>query len=199
MIRSQECAILNSSDSWFGVFVLKKRKFLAMTFAEVLLTLIIIGVVMTLVIPTMSSHVEKEKTGIALQKAYTVVSNAFDIVVSENMDLDLTKISGDDFFRLYIYPKLNYQKSCSAQGMSSCFDSNAKNVPEKPTQAVILTDGIVIANNGYAVYVDVNGLEGPNVYGADIYDFEITNFSVQPRGNAVIIMADGWKVKSLNK
>ena len=56
----------------------------AFTLAEVLITLVVIGVVAAISVPTLMVNFQKEQTVVRLKKAYSVLFNAYNLSVTHN-------------------------------------------------------------------------------------------------------------------
>lgn len=101
--------------------MVKVRKNLAFTLAEVLITLGIIGVVAALTIPTLIQKADERATVTALKKSYSVVSNAYNLAVQENGTLDTWgMVVNDPEILNKLKPYLNVTKDCIA-GEQGCF------------------------------------------------------------------------------
>lgn len=130
-----------------SLFSLKKTAF---TLAEVLITLGIIGVVAAMTMPSVVNNVEEKQLQSALKKGYSEVSKDLDIV---------------DFNGLKTYKTYNKKSSL----FFNLFDDGQ----------FVLPDGALILINDSGpmlISIDVNGMnKGPNLYGRDLFTFEITN------------------------
>lgn len=137
----------------------------AFTLAEVLITLGIIGVVAALTIPTLVSKYEKRSTVAQLQKAYSILNQAYLFAKAEggdnillnningNYDMDgetsKQKISG--YMENYFLPHLKVQKNCGVSYDTHCFGFQHNNVNNDSTGIpwdkynVILQDGSFIS------------------------------------------------------
>lgn len=73
----------NSKTKKFNIFTYTKSAF---TLAEVLITLGIIGVVAAMTIPTLMKNQQEMATVVALKKAYSILTNAYNMAVQENGD-----------------------------------------------------------------------------------------------------------------
>lgn len=175
-----------------SLFSLKKTAF---TLAEVLITLGIIGVVAALTMPSVVNNVEGKQLQSALKKGYSEISQAFELMKSDigrdilpvdyppgtfakeykeyfvktlssnhsglvSKDLDIV-----DFNGLKTYKTYNKKNSL----ISNFFDDGQ----------FVLPDGALILINDSGpmlISIDVNGMnKGPNLYGRDLFTFEITN------------------------
>lgn len=96
----------------------------AFTLAEVLITLVIIGVIAAFTIPIFIQGQQERATVTALKKTYTTLSTAFSLAVEANgppRTWDL-KVYPDDFGKIIniIKPYLSITKDCS-DGTKGCF------------------------------------------------------------------------------
>ena len=167
----------------------------AFTLAEVLITLGIIGVVAAFTMPSVVNNVEGKQLQSALKKGYSEISQAFELMKSDigrdilpvdyppgtfakeykeyfvktlssnysglvSKDLDIV-----DFNGLKTYKTYNKKNSL----ISNFFDDGQ----------FVLPDGALILINDSGpmlISIDVNGMnKGPNLYGRDLFTFEITN------------------------
>jgi len=171
----------------------------AFTLAEVLITLLIIGVIASIVIPGIIQNSQNAELNAAFKKAYSTASTAWKLVVAENPSTytarggwsctwptgetqDYSFTDGrDDAFKA----KFNVVKSCTNQdgcwplnyeyynAYSMLGDSYAgTNSPKKFSW--ISSDGMCWAAPWYGVddahiLVDTNCTKGPNLIGKDIF------------------------------
>ncbi len=176
------------------MFIKYKRN--AFTLAEVLITLGIIGVVAALTIPTLFENYQKKQTVSKLQKAISVLNQAyklsFDDLGEPDSALDL---GAEEYFKTYWAPYIKVSTYCSKAadcGYKSnnpfiSLDNSNMNVGiadgKNSTRTAFLTpDGfmyiVYTANypNGskdpkpfYRVLVDINGSTPPNRSGNDVF------------------------------
>jgi len=104
----------------------------AFTLAEVLITLVVIGVVAALTIPTaISKYKEKEKQA-KVKKAYSTIANAMTRVKASGGDYVFTVTAGNDmnvmkdWFNTYLRPYLSISKVC--YDSPGCWNSGTKNM-----------------------------------------------------------------------
>ena len=177
------------------------KKANAFTLAEVLITLVIIGIVAAITVPTMITNSNERALKSALKKNHSVISQTlrnYYIDYGENISNDASsEISGNKFFTKYM-------------NISQVIDSDDYLKDVKYTtyggkelkamqfftknNTVILTDGSMLARYGagagtnrglIGVVVDVNGpFKKPNKLGRDTFFFTI--FSVSPINNITI-------------
>lgn len=179
-----------------------KKMYKGFTLAEVLITLGIIGVVAALTIPTLLQKADEAATVSALKKSYSTISNAYSQAVyelgpSENWGASLWDIG-------YVFLSyFNAKKTCK-QFNTGCTPGLYKNVYgvsynfSDNDSTAILNDGSLLFLDfqskkctdyngsgwlasvcGYA-YVDVNGYKKPNIFGKDLFIFNITKNGVVP-------------------
>ena len=150
---------------------------LAFTLAEVLITLVIIGVVAALTIPTAISKYRKTTVETSLKNSYSTLANAVKMSVTDNGDIsgwDYSIENYEDFLRKYIFPYVrNAKMNCYAYGSISDICK------------ITLANGTIWqlerfgSNNNFwtTVTVDINGDKKPNNPGYDIFAFHIFGYS----------------------
>lgn len=182
----------------------------AFTLAEVLITLLIIGVVASLVVPNLINDSQNEELNALLKKNYSAFTNAAKLMMNDyggnligvfNSEQDMYNKFGN-----YII----FSKICPA-GSTECFYAGTntwKNLygddgsyDHTTTRTGILNDGTAVRftfeslscatshgagspaefSCGY-VEIDVNGYKKPNIMGRDIFFFWITKTGVYPNG-----------------
>lgn len=208
------------------------------TLAEVLITLGIIGVVAAITLPTMIKNYQKQVTASKLKKVYTVLNQAFKLSETQHGEYQYWEnaedIGANEYFNKYLHPYMKVLKVCN-----SYYDCKYKNqypwklsngdmyqysfLSQNSRVAFIVTDGILInifiqSGENYEhidnkIFVDLNGGEGVNTFGKDVFIFQrtpsgliqpygigsnqtVTNNSCKNTGEycALKIMQDGWKI-----
>jgi len=209
----------------------------AFTLAEVLVTLGIIGVVSAMTLPTLVKNHQRQVYVTQLHKVYNEMSQAFEQVITDSNAVNLreSKYWREDnewFFRNYF----KTAKICSGNSVYDCFADEYKNMngdvirlrgfiatggdEEGNGTSAILADGASVFIGGkLTVVTDINGKQGPNILGRDLFDFGldengniyvegdiedlVSNFSTnctsavdQGRYGACLakIINDGWKM-----
>jgi len=164
----------------------------AFTLAEVLITLLIIGVIASIVIPGIIQNSQNAELKAAFKKAYSTASQAWKLVVAENPSTytgsggwppgaDAVDGRGDAF-----KAKFNVVKSCV--NATGCWPTNFEN-PGYPISTAadgsgsqpksfswISSDGMCWAAPWHGgddahILVDTNCDKGPNLIGKDIFSF----------------------------
>lgn len=94
------------------------------TLAEVLITLVIIGVIAAITIPTLMNKTNEQETVVAVKKAFSVISQAYQRIVAESGELNPSMLGDDNPQEKLgnIFAKqLNAQKVCGADSSGDCF------------------------------------------------------------------------------
>ena len=182
----------------------------AFTLAEVLITLVIIGVVATLTIPTAVSNYRKQEYVSRLKKTYSALAQVSSQIIAEQGSPINWVTSNDSVYKLY-KSKLVNVKDCDAG--SGCFEQkfarlNGSDFSDDwntiDGKKLILSDGTQLMIGGssaysisptcsltvlgetknvcIAFYVDVNGNKNPNRWGRDLFAFVLTPDGFYPSG-----------------
>ena len=196
-------------------------KKVAFTLAEVLITLGIIGVVAALTIPNVIKQYQDRVTVTKLQKAYSVLNQAFRQSENDNGSSEFwqetdeigTKAYFEKYWKPYfVEPQLcKTYKECgytsvapysykdgshSALGISSSrvFFKTADDVFYFFTDSTTGSSGNVVPLKN--VYIDINGAKAPNKFGEDVFVFNrVAGKGIMPDSYAAQIIAAGWKIK----
>ena len=187
-------------------FVLRGNK--AFTLAEVLITLVIIGVIGALTVPALIQNTRKQEYVSALKKAYSTFSQAAQQIIakegSPKCDDGGWGCSSAEISEQFI-KHLNILKDCGSG--AGCFPQGAyKQIDEihntsvwdnrKDMQKFILAGGMQTAvelidkncgqgnNNDLCAYIyaDLNGVKKPNIMGRDVFVFSLTEKGIRPTG-----------------
>lgn len=164
-------------------------KLKAFTMAEVLITLGILGVVITMTLPALIGHYQKKVTVEKLKTIYSKLSEVIKISETDNgvvNSWDYT-LSSDEFVKIYLAPYIkNFKINNSVWNFRSLNkatwggEDGSLNTTEYAKFS--LANGTLVAvrtsamDNGTSIiiYADTNGLTGPNVIGHDIFRMSIT-------------------------
>lgn len=166
------------------------------TLSETLITLIIIGVVAALTLPSLINTTGRKNLDAGLLKAYYTLNEALDLVKADTATLpkcyygynfetvskDTSKNDFSDcsYFYTKFVKKINTAKVCDG-GIGNCaytgFDSSGGGCNfGSGAGAFVTSDGMLFVlrqANSPTFLVDVNGQKGPNKWGYDIYTLSI--------------------------
>lgn len=190
-----------SLESLFKTHMAAQAARLAFTLAEVLVTLGIIGVVSAMTLPTLVKNHQRQVYVTQLHKVYNEISQAVEQVITDSNAVSLgeselakKEIDGAEYF---VRNYFKTSKICSTRSASDCFADSYKNINGGTVRirsfinpndgycaSALLANGAsvyFITNGGryyqWGIYtvVDVNGKQGPNILGRDLFDFVINN------------------------
>ncbi len=104
------------------------KKINGFTLAEVLITLVIIGIIAAMTIPSLMNKTNEQETVVAVKKAYSILGQAYQRMVAENGEfnssyfgstkLEITKNFGDEFVKYF-----NVQKNCKMETNTDCWST----------------------------------------------------------------------------
>lgn len=191
---------------------MKKVCLRAFTLAEVLITLVIIGIVAAITIPTLIQKQEEQQTVVALKKAYSTLSNAYNLAVKDDGTPDTWGLTGTtagaEKMLGEFSPYLKILKNCETS--SGCVpnykqfnNDDYTNIDNSWHAKAQLADGTLLIASPYnscdlynwgdipalqnvcgEFYVDVNGFKKPNMWGKDMFLFNLTKYGIIPAGTA---------------
>ena len=172
------------------------KKKLAFTLAETLITIGIIGIVAAMTIPTLITNYQKKQTVTKLQKAISVLNQAYKLSfddVGEPSAQEAYDMGSEQYFKTYWAPYIKTALICTTYQQCGYKElqpwktaSNKKNstgVVNSTHRATFYTsDGFLYviftgigktAEEGFiknnSIIVDLNGHEGPNRVGRDVF------------------------------
>jgi len=173
----------------------KLKKIMGFTLAEVLITLGIIGVVAAITIPTMITKNQEKQNLVKLKKAYAEIAQALKLAVNENgANINIsteTTERNHNLIENYFKPYMKIMDVCEPSS-SVCWTDEPKNGDGTSAHYAlntISTHYSFTTIGGYSVYfwtsrtdslsdntdiqmyIDVNGVRGPNTVGKDIFHF----------------------------
>lgn len=179
----------------------------AFTLAEVLITLGIIGVVAALTIPTLISEYQERANVTKMKKVYSTLTNAYQLYLVDNAPTGRLARTEEDAKKAFevFKPYLKVAKDCGTDLGEGCIYTGTykrKNGTDKDQAGttllpysdktyykVVLSDGASIWMRGsnsdkfnIDIFYDLNGAEGPNQWGHDLFEFLVTNEKVYPNG-----------------
>lgn len=211
---------LNVFENKFGVAIVEgathvnlpqSESRFGFTLAEVLITLGIIGIVAAMTIPNLITNYQKHVTVTKLQKAISVLNQAYKMSFDEVGEPSLTEsfaMGGQEYFNKYWAPYIKSSIYCTTYKQCG-YKSVApfKNVNGKPAGTAVVAvkeratfytpDGFLYilftsggGDNGevieiHYIIVDINGAEGPNKIGRDVFYLTRVNkdgAGIQPYG-----------------
>lgn len=176
----------------------------AFTLAEVLITLLIIGVVSSLVIPSLINNTQDAEFKTSWKKIYSVVDQATRQMMLDNGGTLKGLFNGDSLLMLTYSNYFSYSKKCvSSLGCwhlaNEWYWHNGSIINQNRYNGFIMNDGSFISpaymdtdcsSTLYSgsiqkcamMMVDVNGLKKPNKIDKDIYYIYILENRILPRG-----------------
>jgi prepilin-type N-terminal cleavage/methylation domain-containing protein len=169
----------------------------AFTLAEVLISLVIIGVIAAITVPTMIKNYQKEEIISKLKKVYSTLSQTTLKAMADNGPPEAWEINGSGTFNsakeavhTYLFPYLSVVKICEAnnnkdvckikiKGLNGTDVTNSKS-PSGTSYRFYLADGTFISTmtvkdskrTRLVMTIDINGTKGPNVMGKDVFRLE---------------------------
>jgi len=169
------------------------------TLAEVLITLLIIGVISSIVIPALISNTQDAELKTAWKKSFSDISHATKLLIMDNGGTmkGLCSTDGDQVcFRDKYLQYLNSIKSCTPAAIAgNCWHND--NTILQGSYVINGDDAGTILNNGTlltfdwnstsctgtncgTITVDVNGFKGPNKQDKDIFVTHIMSNIAKP-------------------
>jgi type II secretory pathway pseudopilin PulG len=186
---------------------LNNRKYIAFTLAEVLITLLIIGVVASLVIPNLYADFQEQMYSDAAKKAYATFSQTLSTMKS---NYDTSNIGHDSTNGVVLRNDFCNVMSCLKKGTDDTIWGTTVYKAYKGSSLTTFpvwsghSNRSTILNNGYYVFfwdgnsnctsspwgvgtlganicsemaVDINGSASPNMFGKDMYYFFIARIN----------------------
>lgn len=145
----------------------------AFTLAEVLITLGIIGVVAAITLPALTAKYKKQITATRLKSAYSILSQALTMSEVKNGQPEywIVPTTGNmlelkDYMMKYFAPYIKYTETGTKSGYFPIDNGNAPYLK--------LSNGTILyfhKGGGYDLIVDINGIDGPNKSGYDMFFF----------------------------
>ena len=185
------------------------RNYDAFTLAEVLITLVIVGVIASMTIPTLMNNTNKQEYASRLKKAYSTLSQATNRIITEQGNPKASiggwATSHQAVYDMYI-KYLSKAKECGVTKNKGCFsgtykrmDNTLANYETANRYAFVLADGTeVLVREEHSsdcshigsgsmdtcqyLCVDINGAKGPNAIGKDTFMFVLKNNGLFPAG-----------------
>ena len=160
---------------------MQKQK--AFTLAEVLITLVVIGIIAAITVPMIMANHRKTETASRLKKFYSTLSNAVKLAETE-MGLPLSEWLSSNNNLVLKYLNVTEVDPFDDSGYNAAkyiyYDGGMGN-SFAPSSAYILADGSVMGFDTVdTIYFDVNGDKKPNMPGRDIFFFTYVDNKVYP-------------------
>jgi len=178
------------------------------TLAEVLITLLVIGIVASIVIPALIQDAQDAELHTAWKKTYAVFEQATKRLAMDNGGTIKSLCSNTDCLKNLYLPYLNYSKNCtiSENDAGECWHLANEwkylyglPYPQGSSSSIILTDGNLVdfhysfkdcnSQIGTSEYyrcgviaVDVNGFKQPNTIGRDVFTIYVLENRILPEG-----------------
>ena len=157
------------------------------TLAEVLITLVIIGIIAAMTIPSVIANHRRQEVATMLKKSYMTISQAINRSIIDNGFPDTWTFPGTgnekliNYAQTYILPYLQTVKICTPP--DTCFPmtyspiDGAAAYSGTTSVTAILADGTAIGiflyGDAYSgITVDINGDKGPNTFGRDTFTLD---------------------------
>ncbi len=183
-----------------------KRNY-AFTLAEVLITLVIIGIIAAITIPSLINKTNNQETISRLKKVYSTMAQATNQIIAEEGSVMTWATSSQNLYDLYKKKlrkskECNYSSGCFTQEKIYWLNSGSLNVNTNVWNNLVLDDGTQIMfsgvfsstcelnnkdNNGTnfactRILIDVNGAKKPNTMGKDLFEFVLKKNGLYPAG-----------------
>ena len=157
----------------------------AFTLAEVLVTLGIIGVVAAMTMPNLMSNYQRQSYVTQLRKIHSELSQAVEAAMNDSNNSKIDEVAPirqgtllEKYFKTL--------QICTVNDLTNCFASEYKNLNGSVIRLrdyISETSSCAIVASGYSIcfsrrryfIVDVNGQQGPNIYGRDLFSLYIDN------------------------
>lgn len=183
----------------------------AFTLAEVLITLVIIGVVAAMTIPVLLNSIQDQQYKTGYKKAVSVASQAWTNVSANNLDVYNTNFDTVSTNTNWLAFKSQFQivKDCNNNNNHDCWDFNGEkygpsvNCPDSTYPSFVDNSGMSwtrLTQNTMEISVDTNGLKPPNKMGKDRWMLLMETIDNQYTGNLVKVQRGytGADVVSIN-
>lgn len=160
----------------------------AFTLTEVMITVGIIGVISALTVPTLMSNYQRKALAVQIRKTANNIASAADLLMTEEGKNKFSATSGYKDLDAFITQKFKVLKTCESDDATECFASeNYQSIDNSKTfaftcagKSYVLADSSAVCltiddtyKPSVTVTTDVNGSEGPNIAGRDLFMFTI--------------------------
>ena len=181
------------------------------TLAEVLITLVIIGVIAAMTIPTLMNNTNNQELVSKLKKTYSTLAQATNKIIADegNPQADIGGWATSTNVISEMYKKYLINTKDCTNGMGNCLattykalDGSVADSLQTAGNNIVLPDGAVMAfwvstysdscsttrygtgNVCQEMVVDINGGKKPNMVGKDVFAFDLTPNGLVPAGCA---------------
>lgn len=202
-----------------GAFMSQNKK-RALTLAEVLITLGVIGVVVAITIPSLIANYKAHQLRTQFLKSYSTIQQVFRQMQYDEISLDPDDYAHASYYKIFA-KYLTGVTDCGNYGVS-CFgkelrNKNYNNIKNKwdGSFSGLLDDGVLLLQDG-SVYmfdncpwctdnppilinVDLNGFNSPpNRFGYDVFTFQLIDENIKTMGDIGTLYPDTEKYCSLS-
>jgi prepilin-type N-terminal cleavage/methylation domain-containing protein len=185
------------------------------TLAEVLITLLVIGVISSLVIPGLINDTQDQELRQKFRKDFAELSQAIRLIAIDNGGSFRNVVTsyGDIYQSKYLANYMKTMKTCVNSKTNGCWHQDGvvkyKNGNPYNTNdygGMILQDGALMRweswdnSCGYiwhvnfdvcaSIAIDINGFKGPNIWGKDVYRIFLLDKNLVPAGISGDILSD---------
>ena len=187
------------------------KGFNGFTLAEVLITLVIVGIISVMTVPTLIYKTSKQEFAAKLKKVYSTLSKATNKIIFEEGSPKGWADTNEKLYNTYkkylqlskdcgrgasCFPDVKYRYIKSTGSHRSFMDERGKDIN---LYSVKLSDGVAVLfgwtdegqcvtsdggsfNKCASIMVDLNGDKGPNRYGLDYFQFVLKEDGFYPMG-----------------
>jgi prepilin-type N-terminal cleavage/methylation domain-containing protein len=150
---------------------INSKKANGLTLSEILIALAILGIVMSVAIPTLAT----QRENVAKKAVFKETLKTLEDIMREGFasgDYDINTVTRADYF----LSKINAVKTCRNTVSDGCWDAiKGGPLPEGGEAGFVLHNGVVLtgldgalpATDGNTAYIDWNGTKPPNQLGED--------------------------------
>ena len=167
---------------------MKKQAF---TLSEVLITMSIIGIVAALTVPNLVNNYQKEAQAIQIRKAVNEMTNAVDMLITEEGKTKFSQTSAITNKRHDNGQTIDgisefINKHFKVAATTGCFAGSYKSISGTSSAFSCNVNSTFLLSNGNAlcitkdgsqlhVYIDTNGQDKPNISGRDLFAYYINS------------------------
>ena len=162
------------------------------TLAETLITLVIIGVIAAITIPSIINSTINNEYVSKLKKTYSIISQATNLIIAEEGPVLGWATNDEKVYSLYEKKLINIKNCKKTRGCFSQHTSGKHTYLNGETDygnwdtlpSFITIDGIQVGfyftDTRKQIYIDVNGEKKPNRWGRDVYIFDLEGNNLSP-------------------